>query len=139
MTIPSEVIERVAIWDAAAIKYMAIGFGLLALSILSSASVTVFTEQLSKVSIKVLSFVAAASTALLASFNPIDLGYRFRDAWRELDSALLQYKANPEKFTADNVIQAVANGEGIIGGATRPSIKGAESTPGSSKKANEPK
>ncbi len=140
MTLPTEVMQRLETWDAWAINYMVIGFGLLALSILSSAAVTVFTEQLSKTWIKVLSFLAAASTALLAAFNPIDVGYRFREAWRELDHAILQHKANPEKYTVESVIEARSKGEEIIGGGTRPSTKDAESSARSAaKKESEPK
>ena len=63
-----------------------------------------------------------------------------RPTYYVLDRAILQHKANPEKFAVESVIEAKIKGEEIIGGGTQPSIKGKESPSGSAAtKRNEPK
>jgi hypothetical protein len=121
MALSESLATRVKVWNLSATRYMALGILLLAISIISSAIVTVFTNQLSTVAVKGLSFAAAVATALHAKFNPLDIGFRFRAAWRLLDSAMLRHNAAPESFPENLVIDELVKGEAIIAASLRPS------------------
>ena len=97
MSLPEQISTRLSIWDSSALKYMSVGGALIAVGVLASAAVVAFTDQLDKNYIKLLGFLAAACTALIAAFNPLSVGFAFRDAWRVLDSAVLRHSVDPSK------------------------------------------
>lgn len=135
MAIPSEIEQRLAVWDKSAIQYMVIGFGLLLLSILASLSVTAFADTLGSAAVRIFGFIAGVCTALLASFNPIDSGFKFRQAWRILDSAILRYKIAPTNNLLEKILEAVEQGEAIIGSISAPSQRISAATPPVAQKA----
>lgn len=127
MPVPAEILSRLEVWNSSALNYTIVGIALLTASILSSAVVTVFTEQLEKKWLKACGFIATVATALIATFNPMDVGYRFREAWSILDSAILHYKTDENKFPISTVVEAMDKGQALISGASKPSVKPAES------------
>ena len=135
MTLPVDFSIRAAIWDKSAGRYMALGVGLVVIGVLASSAVTIFTELLDKNQIKVLGFAAATCTALIAAFNPLEIGFAFRDAWRLLDSAILRYNADQTKYPIESVLDAVDKGEAIIASRTRVTSKPPERSPSSTSSA----
>lgn len=112
--LPSDIATLLGVWDASSLRYSYGGYALVTIGVLSSLAVTSFTDALSKVSIKVLGFVAAACTALLASFHPIETGNAFRDAWRVLNAAAISYKLNENQRDPAKLVEAMKEGEVII-------------------------
>ena len=138
MTLPTQINTRLETWDSAAIKYMIVGAALIGVGVLASTAVATFTDQLDKNVIRLLGFVAAICTALIAAFNPLSLGFAFRDAWRVLDSAILHYIADPVKYPIETVIDALDKGETIISAASKTLAKTSETPAGGSKKGLNP-
>ncbi|CAD5373550.1 conserved hypothetical protein [Rubrivivax sp. A210] len=126
MPIPIEIATRFAIWDSSAYWNTVAGGALIAVGVLASAGLVAFPDQLEKKYIKVLGFVAAVCTALIAAFNPLSLGFAFRDAWRVLDSAILRHNSLPEKYPIETVIEAVEKGEVIISQFSKTIVKSPE-------------
>lgn len=134
MPLPTQIATRLATWDSSANWYMSGGVVLIAVGVLASAAVVAFTNQLENKYIKLLSFVAAVCTALIAAFNPLSIGFAFRDAWRVLDSAVLHYDSNSIKYPIETVIDAVDKGENIISVATKGLVKSPEVPASAAKK-----
>jgi hypothetical protein len=63
------------------------------------------------------------STALLTAFNPVDLAFRFRDAWHILDSAVLRHNTDSNKYKLEYVIDAFEKGQSIVAGHSRPGLR----------------
>lgn len=112
--IPAEITSLLAVWDTNAIKYMYAGYILVAVGIVSGLAVTAFADKLGTTWVRVLGFVAALCTTVLASFNPIEAGNDFREAWRVLNEASLTYKLNEKDRDPANLVAAVKEGESII-------------------------
>ena len=102
--------------------------------VLASAAVVAFTDQLDKKYIKILGFIAAVCTALIAAFNPLSLGLGFRDAWRVLDSAVLRHNSMPDKYPLETVLDAVDKGEAILTKTGKALVPNAETSASAPKK-----
>ena len=113
--VPSDIEILLKTWNNSSTLFLSIGYGLLGLGLLCSLAITVFTDTLNPIKIKILGFVAAASTAILAAFHPIEAGNAFRDAWRVLNRAAVQFKTSDEKLKdSSTLIDAMSKGEEII-------------------------
>ena len=124
MTLPPQIETRLSTWDSSSIKYMVVGAILIAVGVLASTAVAAFTDQLVNSNlIKTFGFIAAVCTALIAAFNPLSLGFAFRDAWRVLDSAVLHHIADPAEYPIKTVIDALDKGEMIISAASKTLFK----------------
>ncbi|WP_077038379.1 hypothetical protein [Pelomonas sp. KK5] len=138
MSLPDEILKRADGWYTVGLLYLTLGIVLVAAGILASTAVSVFTQQLKTNQIKILSFIAAVSTALAAYFNPIEIGSRFIEAWRLLDSAILHHKTEPAKYDVSTVVAALDKGEDLLSRlpkfAQRTSPAGAASAAGSAPK-----
>jgi uncharacterized membrane protein YcjF (UPF0283 family) len=134
MPLPETVVVRLSTWDSSATNYMLVGVGLIVFGVLASAAVVAFTDQLSKNRIKLLGFVAAACTALIAAFNPLSVGFAFRDAWRLLDTAVLRHSVDPKKYPVETVLDAVDKGEALISNASKSLVKSPEPPASAAKK-----
>jgi hypothetical protein len=113
ITLPPDITKLLEVWDQSSTKYLYAGYFLVMASLLCSLGVTIFADHLSKLQIKVLGFVAAAGTGLVAAFHPIDAGNAFRDAWRGLNLASIEYKLSKE-HDYKKLVTAVLEGEQII-------------------------
>jgi len=122
MTLPSEIDKRLRTWFACAIAFMIFGAALIAIGVVATGAIAIFTDDL-KDHIKMISFAAAIATGLIAAFNPLSLGSAYLDAWRLLDSAVLHYKAEPGKYEISKVINAVDQGEILIAAASKALFK----------------
>ena len=124
MTLPPQIESRLKTWDSSSIMYMIVGAIFIAIGVLASTAVAAFTDQLAEKNlIKWFGFGAAVCTALIAAFNPLSLGFAFRDAWRALDSAVLHHIANPTDYPIRTVIDAIDKGEIIISAASKALVK----------------
>lgn len=119
MSLPEKIVRRLNTWDKSAIKYMIAGAVLIGAGILSSSALVAFTDKIDAMYIKLLGFIGAVCTALIAAYNPLSLGLAFRDAWRVLDSAVLRYEADSTNYPLKTVIDAVEVGEGILSNASK--------------------
>ena len=61
-----------------------------------------------------LAFVAALSTGFITAFQPGNMSNAYREAWRELNGALLECKADSNKCESD-VVVAYKKAEKLIG------------------------
>lgn len=114
MTLAVEVEFLLSVWKRDATIFLVVGYGLVALGILSSLAVGVFSDHLRPLHQKIVAFVAAACTALLASFSPLQISRNYADAWVVLYQAKVGAivkgaNANPEDLQA-----AMKEGEKII-------------------------
>lgn len=66
---------------------------------------------------KVFAFIAAVSIALMAGFNLGEKSNNVRNAWRELNAAVIAFNSN-EKLSEEEVIKAYREGERRIGDVT---------------------
>jgi hypothetical protein len=128
VAIPPEVLALLETWDASSVRFLVAGYLLVGLGILSGLAVTAFTSTLPNLAIKTLGFVSAACTGLLAAYHPIEVGNSFRDAWRVLNAASLEYKLDEKKRTADRLVEAVREGESLIARAQGGSSSGRSPT-----------
>jgi Flp pilus assembly pilin Flp len=66
---------------------------------------------------KIFAFIAAVSIALMAGFNLGEKSNNVRNAWRELNAAVMTFNSN-EKLSEDEVIKAYRESEKVIGDVT---------------------
>jgi hypothetical protein len=113
-SIPDEILARKSTWHAAALYWKWAGIVITLVGTLAGLSVTALSQNMGPLQIKGAAFLAAAATAILAFLKPLREGSRYREAWRILDSACLEYSLSPAPDHAV-LIQAVRNGENTIG------------------------
>lgn len=114
MSVPQELVERLATWHNMALANIAFGWILIGFAGIAGASVTFFADDLSKLGLKVLGFIAAGCTVLTATLSPLSTGASFREAWTILDDAIRQHKLNPATFPVAEVNKAALQGQLII-------------------------
>jgi len=122
--LPSDISSLLATWDSSSIRYLYAGYILVGVGILSGLGVTAFTEMLPKIWIKILGFLAAGCTAILASYQPIESGNAFRDAWRVLNKASVEYKLVEASRDPAKLVAAMEEGERIIARIKGPNNSG---------------
>ena len=112
--LPVEISILLKTWDSSSTMFLILGYGLVGIGILCSLAVGAFAATLDNKYIKILGFVSAACTALLAAYHPIDVGNAFRDAWRIMNAASLEYKIDESKRVPQTLVGAMREGESII-------------------------
>lgn len=117
MPVLDDILARLNVWHHSALSYQVLGAVLLAAGIFSGAAVTAFTQQMGKNWTQACGLIAAVSAALIATFNPMDLGGRFRGAWSLGDSAVMRHKADPNKYPIAGVVEAMTEGQIMIDNA----------------------
>jgi hypothetical protein len=113
---------RLANWDFSSDELKVVGTTLLVLSICANVFVGIFLEQFHNKQwiIRLGAFAAALFTAILVAFQPMTVSYKYRDAWRILDDALLRYSVDKNDQAFTNVLDAAKRGEEIIATAPEP-------------------
>src|SRR5262245_61944294 len=101
-------------WDSLSTKLLLGGLSVVATGIACSLAISIFTDNLNPIVIKILGFVAAISTAFVAAFHPTEVGRAFRQAWRGLNYAAVDFRANPDPSHRTAMIAAMKAGEAII-------------------------
>lgn len=113
--LPLDIDALLKTWNNSSTLFLVIGYGFLGIGLLCSLGVTVFTDYLKPLAIKSLGFAAAASTGILAAFHPIEAGNAFRDAWRVLNRASIEFKlADDKDKNRGSLLDAMSKGEEII-------------------------
>jgi hypothetical protein len=120
----ADIERRLGIWDGMASSSVKTIVSLGVLSILSSLFVASFAgsfkPEYDTFVTKTLSFIAAASATILASFDIVARANNSRFAWRHLQKAKLLYQAGIKNI--EGLIMASAEAENMLGGI---SFKGA--------------
>jgi hypothetical protein len=111
--IPDKIRKELSTWNATAVfhraAYVILGlFGVLCPLVVSS-----FADSLATWQVRVLSFLAAASVAIFAAFDVGNLATRWREAWKHLNTASIEYEAGIIKM--EDLAKAYREGEAIIG------------------------
>src|SRR5262245_47588004 len=83
-------------------------------SVISSLAVSTFTAELGPIGIKVLAFVAAASTGLMTAFGFVHRLRDFRNARALLNTALMKYRVVPD-YKDTELIDAWAEAQRMVG------------------------
>jgi hypothetical protein len=113
--IPDEIVQRKRTWHRAALGWKWAGIGIAIIGVASGLSVTAYAKSPTFANwIPLGGFISALSTALIALLKPLREGARYREAWRILDSACLEYSLGLEADTS-LLIKAVKQGEATIG------------------------
>src|SRR5262245_40574289 len=106
-TLVTEADTLLKVWDSSSTRLFYFGYSLIGLGIFCSLAITAFTDHLKPIQIKTLGFVAALCTGLLAAFHPVDLGIAYRQAWRILHQATVEYKANSDLDHQKGIPEAI--------------------------------
>lgn len=111
----NEAIHRRDIWNLSSYSWSSFGYILIVTGTLSGLSITAFTDSLGIKTTRIIGFVSAACTALVASLHPIDTGDNFREAWRILDQAILEYKSTDKtKEDVTKLLKSIHDGEEFL-------------------------
>ncbi|MFZ2640704.1 MAG: hypothetical protein WA117_06925 [Verrucomicrobiia bacterium] len=111
--LPPEIAKHLRNWNLIASLHR-IAHVLLGLAgILCPLAVAAFADELSTLLIRVISFCGAASIAIFAGFEIGNLATRFREAWKLLHSASLEYETGIIEMP--DLLRAYRDGEKTIG------------------------
>ncbi len=102
------------VWDNQADLWYAIQTILSVGAVLASLTLTAFPKMGGENQVRGLAFVAALSTGFITAFQPGNMSNAYREAWRELNGALLECKADPSKCQSE-VVVAYKKAEKLIG------------------------
>ena len=102
------------VWDNQADFWYSIQVILSFGAILASLTLTAFPKMGGENQVRGLAFVAALSAGFITAFQPNNMSTAYREAWRELNGALLECKADPNKCQTE-VVDAYKKAEKIIG------------------------
>jgi len=102
------------VWDNQADLWYSIQVILSFGAILASLTLTAFPKMGGENQVRGLAFVAALSTGFITAFQPNNTSIAYREAWRELNGALLECKADSNKCQTE-VVVAYKKAEKLIG------------------------
>ncbi|MEA2991736.1 MAG: hypothetical protein QOD40_656 [Alphaproteobacteria bacterium] len=111
--IPQEISKRLSDWNKIAIFLRATYIALGLIGVLSPLFVATFADAMVTWQVRALSFAASASVGIFAAFDIGNLTTRWREAWKHLNAACLDYAAGV--IEADALNKAYREGEDIIG------------------------
>lgn len=112
--VPAGYRELLPVWNRLAVRLHTTYIALGATATVSSLVAASFTVELGVVGVKVCSFIAAVSLALLTAFDVGGKGNGARSAWRLLNSAVLAYENNPQ-FSIERLHADYIAGENLLG------------------------
>jgi len=108
------VAQRLKSWDRLANIWHFSGVSLSLFGVASGLAITAFTQSIGELGTRCLGFLAALSPAVLGALKPVDMGNRYRRAWRVLDDATMRFEPGDDA-SRGALIDAVRKGEDIIG------------------------
>ena len=120
-----EAVDLLSTWKFWAYLWNGGAWLLLIVGILSGLAVTAFNETIGSTKTKILGFISAVCTTVIASASPFDMANRYFSAWRILHHATMEYsykldnKLNPD-FSV--VLNAELQGEAILDQAPKPKL-----------------
>jgi len=111
------ILKYLVLWErmARGLRFIHVGLGVSAtfFSLLAAAQIGSIQDEYAKV----FAFIAAISIALMTGFNLGEKSNNVRNAWRELNAAVIAFNSN-EKISEEEVIKAYREGEKRIGDVT---------------------
>jgi hypothetical protein len=111
--VPSEIAKQLWRWNSIAalhrVTYVILGL----VGALFPLLVASFADSLDKWQVRSLSFAASAAIALFAAFDVGNLATRWREAWKHLNTARVEYELGI--IGVDGLAKAYREGEAIIG------------------------
>lgn len=111
--VPDEITKQLFRWNLIA-SFHRTAYVLLGLiGVLCPLVVATFVDVLETWQVRLLSFSAAASVGVFAAFDIGNLATRWRDAWKHLNAARLDYEL--DIIELDGLGSAYREGEAIIG------------------------
>jgi hypothetical protein len=111
--IPEEIRRQLSIWNNIARFNRWLYFILGVAGVLCPLVVASFADVLETWQVRVLSFAAAASVAIFSAFELGNLTTRWREAWKHLNAARLDYELGI--IDVQGLAKAYREGEAIIG------------------------
>lgn len=111
--IPDEITKQLSRWNLIASFHRMTHVALGLIGVLCPLVVASFADSLATWQVRVLSFAASASIAVFAAFEIGNLATRWREAWKHLNSAQLEYKLGI--IDSDGLAKAYREGEAMIG------------------------
>src|SRR4249919_2063546 len=93
--------------------HVALGVSATFFSLLAAAQIGSIENEIAKI----FAFIAAVSIALMTGFNLGEKSNNVRNAWRELNGAIMKFNSD-DKVPKDEVIKAYNEGEKRIGDVT---------------------
>jgi hypothetical protein len=109
----NEIRKELITWNRIASFHRAAYVLLGLIGVLCPLAVATFADILHTWQVRLLSFCAAASTGIFAAFDIGNLATRWREAWKHLNEAHLEYEAGIIDLAA--LTKAYRDGEEIIG------------------------
>src|SRR5271166_4862122 len=88
----NEIKNRLGDWNKNALIFRGLQIILTVIGLLCPLAVAVFADALTTFQVRCLSFAASAAVAVFAAFDVGNLTTRWREAWKHLHTALLDYQ-----------------------------------------------
>jgi hypothetical protein len=111
------ILEYLTHWERMSrdLRFIHVSLGTLAtfFSLLAAAQIGFIQDEYAKL----FAFIAAISIALMTGFNLGEKSNNVRNAWRELNAAVIEFNSN-DKVSEEEVIKAYREGEKRIGDVT---------------------
>lgn len=114
MDLVAEANKLLSSWDRRSMILVFGGYALIAIAIICSLAITAFVDHLKPLHTKMLSFIAAVCSGLLAALHPVDSGTAFRQAWRIVNQAKLDYVAIQDEDHRKGIAAAIQRAESIL-------------------------
>jgi hypothetical protein len=111
--IPDEISKQLFRWNMVASFHRAAYVILGLIGVLCPLVVASFADVLETWQVRLLSFAASAAIAIFAAFEIGNLTTRWREAWKHLNAARLEYEVGVIEI--DDLVKAYREGEAIIG------------------------
>jgi hypothetical protein len=111
--IPPEIRRKLANWNRIAVLHRILHVVLGLAGVLCPLVIASFADSLDTLEVRLLSFASAASVAVFAAFEVGGLAGRWRDAWKHLNAAALEFQLG--LVNEEALVQAYREGEAIIG------------------------
>jgi hypothetical protein len=111
--IPPEIAKQLFWWNIFASSLRALYVVLGLFGVVAPLIVASFVDALATWGVRALSFLASASVAVFAAFDIGNLATRWREAWKHLNAARLDYEVGIIKI--EGLAKAYREGEAMIG------------------------
>jgi hypothetical protein len=111
--VPDELAKELVTWNRIASFHRAAYVVSGLIGVLCPLVVATFADSLATLQVRLLSFSAAASVGVFAAFDMGNLATRWREAWKHLNAACLEYELGIIDIAS--LTKAYRDGEAIIG------------------------
>jgi hypothetical protein len=112
-TLPPDIERRLASWNCLGILFRLAHVTLGLIGVVCPLVVASFAESIPPSILRGLSFAAAAAIAIFAAFEIGATATRFREAWKHLNAASIEFKTGV--LNLEGLMKAYREGEVLIG------------------------